>query len=207
MSTQQIVDSSRPGVISSPQAPLFTTLVAIVLGTSFVEFNEFLFPPKITSLTFWALFAVYYTAFSVWFGSSTMSKVRPFKDTFLSRFWLLMGVLAFISLLALMYFATRATDSFLLYMWGWVIVFIFLELSYIFRYLDTRLPEPIGFSGIFGLLSLMAATAYSIWALLFPPVPTIANWVFVFIAFAIIVSFRQLLRVRHVWQPVPSKQQ
>ena len=85
MSTQQIADTSRPGIISSPQAPLFATFIAIVLGTSLLEFNEFLFSPKITSIKFWALLAVYYAAFSGWFGSATMSRGRPFKDTFLSR--------------------------------------------------------------------------------------------------------------------------
>ena len=177
------------------------------MGTSLLEFNEFLFPPKLASIKFWALLAVYYGAFSAWFGTVTMSRGRPFKDTFLSRFWLLMGVLAFISFLALMYFALRATDSFLLYMWGWVIAFVFLELSYIVRYLDIRLPEPIGLGAIFTSIAIVVAIAYSIWILAFPPVPDIANWVFIFAAFATIVSFRQLLRVRHSWQPVPSQQQ
>jgi hypothetical protein len=206
MSTQQIAESSRPGVVSSPQAPLYTTFVAIVLGTSFVEFNEFLFPPKLSSLNFWALLAVYYAAFSVWFGTSTMSRARPFLDNFLSRVWLLMGVIAFISFLALMYFATKATDSYLQYMWGWVIAFIFLELGYIFRHLDTRLPEPIGLGATFTLIAVVSAIAYSVWVLVFPPIPIIANWVFVFASFATIVSFRTLVRARRTWQPVPVEQ-
>jgi len=107
----------------------------------------------------------------------------------------------------LMYFATRITDFLAWYMWGWVIAFFFFWMSSFLRYIGLRPPEPIGLCGIFGLLALIAAIAYSIWTLLFPPVPTVANWVFVFIAFAIIVSFRQLLRVTHVWQPVPSEQQ
>jgi len=207
MSTQQIADSSRPGVLTSPQAPLLSTLIAVVLGASLIEFNELLFPPKITSPNFWAILAVYYTAFSLWFGITTMSRARPYKDTFISRLWLLMGIFILISLLALMYFATRITDFLAWYMWGWVITFFFFWMSYVFRYIDLRLPEPIGLCGIFGLLALIAATAYSIWALLFPPVPTVASWAFVFTAFAIIVSFRQLLRVKHAWQPVASEQQ
>ena len=207
MSTQQITESSKPGLLATPQAPLFTTFIAIVLGTSFIEFNEFLFPPKMASLNFWALFAVYYAAFSFWFGTATMSRVRPFRDTFISRSWLLMAILAYISFLALMYFATRATDSFLVYMWGWVIVFVFWELCYIIRYLDLHLPEPIRLCAIFASIATVTAIAYSIWVLAFPPVPDIANWVFVFVVFATIVSYRQLLRVSQPWQPMPTEQQ
>jgi hypothetical protein len=207
MSTQQIADSSKLGVLTSPHTPLLSTLVAVVLGASFIEFNELLFPPKLASLHFWALFVVYYAAFSVWFGIATMSRTRPFKDTFLSRIWLLMGTLLLVVLLALMYFATRATESFLLYIWGWVIAFIFVELSYIFRYLDNRLPEPIKLGAIFLVISTVTAIAYSIWVLSFPPIPDMANWVFVFVAFATFVSYRLSIRLTHAWQLTPSDQQ
>ena len=207
MNTERNSNSSKSGILTTAQAPFVSTFIAIVVGASLIEFNELLFPPDVTSLNFWAILAVYYTAFSLWFGITTMSRARPYKDTFISRLWLLCGVLSMITLLGLMYFATRITDFLAWYMWGWVIALFFFWISYFLRYIDLRLPEPIGLCGIFGLLALIAATAYSIWALLFPPVPTVANWVFVFIAFAIIVSFRQLLRVTHVWQPVASEQQ
>jgi len=207
MSTESNSNSSKSGILTTTQGPFVSTFIAVVVGASLIEFNELLFPPDLTSLNFWAIFAVYYTAFSLWFGIITMSRARPYKDTFISRIWLLCGVLSMITLLGLMYFATRITDFLAWYMWGWVITFFFFGMSYVLRYIDLRLPEPIGLCGIFGLLALIAAIAYSIWTLIFPPVPTVVNWVFVFIAFAIIVSFRQLLRVTHFWQPVPSMQQ
>jgi hypothetical protein len=117
-----------------------------------------------------------------------------------------MGILVMVSFLAIMYFATSAADSFLLYMWGWVIAYIFWELCYIFRYLDTRLPEPIGLCAIFTSIAIALAIAYNIWVVAFPPVPHTANWLFIFAAFATIVSFRQSLRVRHAWQPIPTEQ-
>jgi len=52
MSTQQIADSSSLGFIASPQAPLISTFIAVILGASLIEFNELLFPPQITSLSF-----------------------------------------------------------------------------------------------------------------------------------------------------------
>ena len=199
-------NSSKSGILTTTHSPFVSTFMAVVLGASLIEFNELLYPPDVTSLNFWAIIAVYYTGFSLWFGITTMSRARPYKDTFISRLWLVCGVLGMITLLGIMYFATRITDSLTWYMWGWVIWFFFCWMSYYLRYIDLRFTEPISLGGIFGLLSLMAAIAHSIREFLFPPVPTVATWIFVFIAFAIIVSFRQLLRVTHSWQPVPVEQ-
>jgi len=179
---------------------------AVVLGTSLVEFNEILFPPKITSLNFWALLPVYYGAFSTWFGTVTLSQGRRFPDTYLSKIWLTLMIMVLVSYLALMFFASRAVDSLLSYMWGWIALFVAYWTNYYFRYLDLHLPEPLRLCAIFSLFALTNAVAYSVWALAFSPVPEAANWVFVFIAFAILVSFRQLLRVRHAWQPIPNEQ-
>jgi hypothetical protein len=203
MSTEQIVVPSKAGVLETPQAPLVSTFVAVVLGSSLIEFNEILFPPKLTSLNFWALVAVYYGAFATWFGITTSSRGRAYTDTFLARLWLTLGVMMLVAYLGLMFFAVRATDSFIYYMWSWVAVFVLYVTNYYARYRDLRLPEPFGLCAIHGSLALVAAIVYSIWATAFPPVPTIANWIFVFIAFGIIASYRSLLRVRHTWQDVP----
>ena len=79
-------------------------------------------------------------------------------------------------------------------------------LSYFFRYRDLRLPEPLGLCAIHGLLALAVAIVYSIWSTVFSPVPNVANWVFVFVAFGIILSYRSLLRKRHAWQPISNEQ-
>jgi hypothetical protein len=100
-----------------------------------------------------------------------------------------------------MYFASRLPDSFLSYMWGCVVLFIFILLSYIFRYYATRVPQPLGLAVKFGLLTLTAATAYSIWAILLPPIPNAAAWAFVFVACAILVGYRLSLTLTHAWQP------
>ena len=193
-------------LLESPQAFIMSAFFAVVLGTSLVEFNETLFPPKITSLNFWALLPVYYGAFSTWFGTVTMSRGRQYPDTYLSKIWLTLMVMVLVSYLALLFFASRAADSLLSYMWGWIALFVAYWTNYYFRYLDLHLPEPLRLCAIFGLLALVNAIAYSFWSLAFPPVPEVANWVFVFVAFTILVSFRQLLRVRHAWQPVPTDQ-
>jgi hypothetical protein len=204
MSTEQIVVPSKAGVLETPQAPLVSTFVAVVLGSSLIEFNEILFPPKLTSLNFWALVAVYYGAFATWFGITTSSRGRAYTDTFLARVWLMSGIMMLVSYVGLMFFAVRATDSLICFMWGWVAVFFFYWASSYFRYRDLRLPEPFGLCAIHGSLALIAAIAYSVLATAFPPVPTFANWIFLFVAFGIIASYRTLLRVRRTWQDVPN---
>ena len=204
MSAEHIVVPSRSGVLETPQALLLSTFVAVVLGSSLVEFNQILFPPKLTSLNFWALVAVYYGAFSTWFGITMSSRGRAYTDTFLARVWLTLGVMMLVSYVGLMFFAARATDSLLYYMWGWVAVFFFYWTNYYARYRDLRLPEPLGLCAIHGSLALIVAIVYTIWETAFPPVPTFANWNFVFVAFSIIVSYRTLLRVKHTWQDLSN---
>lgn len=206
MSTESNFSASTTGIITSPQAPLISTFIAVILGASLIEFNEFLFPPKISSLNFWALITVYYGAIATWFGITTMSRYRPYKDTFMSRTWITFGIFHLTSYLALMYFATRLTDSLFAYLWCWVFLLIVTWLSILFRKMDLHLPEPLGWCGLHVLLMLAIATIYSIWTLFSHSIPTVANWVFVFVAFAIHVSYRQSARMRHAWEPVPSKQ-
>jgi hypothetical protein len=162
MSTQQLhVPSGK--FLESPQ--ILPTFFAVVLASSLVQFNEILFPPKITSLNFWAILAVYYGAFSTWFGTVAVSRNRPFSDRPIARLWLTLMTMVLVSYLGLMFLAARVADSQLSYMWGWVVIFIFYLSNYYFRYRDTRLPEPIGYCATFGLLVLANATAYSIWSL------------------------------------------
>lgn len=205
MSTEQL-RAQYGRFLESPQ--ILPTFFAVVLASSLVQFNEILFPPKITSLSFWAILAVYYGAFSTWFGTVAVSRNRPFSDSPLARLWLTLMTMVLVSYLGLMFFAARVADSPLSYMWGWVVLFIFYLSNYYFRYRDTRLPEPIRYCAAFGLLVFANATAYSIWALVFPPVPGVVNWIFVFVAFALIVTYRQLLTGRRrAWQSISSDQQ
>ncbi len=206
MSTKVETSAVPQTLLNSPLMTFFTLFAAVVIGSSLLEFNELLFPPKITSLNFWALIMAYYGAIATWFGITTMSRYRPYTDTFMARTWVTFGIFHLASYLGIMYFATRLTDSLFAYLWCWVALYIFTWLSILFRKLDLHLSEPLGWCGIHGLLALATATTYSILTLFFQPIPDAANWVFVFVAFAIIVSYRQSVRMRHAWEPAPSDQ-
>jgi len=200
MNDKNSTDTSFRAFTASPQYPLHMLFLTLVLTVSLVEFNAIIFPPKVTSLNFWALFAAYFGAFSTWFGIIIVGSQRKYTDTFLAKLWVTCGSIMIIAYLGVMYFAARASDSFFWYMWGWVFVYIFYWFSIFFRKLDLHLPEPVGWCSMHLALAITAATAYSIWAWIFPPIPQIANWAFVFVALVIIVSYRQLMRFSHTWR-------
>ena len=43
----------------TPLITFYTLLAAVVIGSSLLEFNELPFPPKVSSINFWALLPVY----------------------------------------------------------------------------------------------------------------------------------------------------
>ena len=200
MSAKQTSTTSTAIFAASPQMNAVSIFVAVVLGSSLIEFNDLLFPPKLNSLAFWGIVPVYYFGLSAWFGVMAWGRYTPLLDKPLTRIWILILLLAWASLLGLMYFASRLPGSLLGYMWCLVILFILLWLGISYRHRDTGLPEPFRLTIQFGSLALVAAVAYSIWALVFPSVPDTANWVFVFVVFTIMVGYRVMLRMTHTWR-------
>jgi hypothetical protein len=100
MSTRVETSSLQPSLLYSTLMTFFTFIAAIVIGSSLLEFNELLFPPKITSIRFWALLPVYIVAIDAWFGVISWSRNIPFTDKPVLRTLILFLVLAWIILLA-----------------------------------------------------------------------------------------------------------
>jgi hypothetical protein len=199
MSTQsEVIPSERPTTLD---ASLISIFLAIVLGSSLLESNRLLFPPKVTSPSFWALLSVYYCAFSVWFSLRLLIKSRPYTDSPLSRTIVVLQALAIINLTGLLYFASRAVDSLHGYLWSWVIFYFLLLLIYILRYREFRRREPFKKVISFGSLAFIVAVVYSVWALTYPPLSKIAIWIFVLITLGNVVGYRTLLRLQHYFRP------
>ena len=201
MSARNNISASTITFATSPHMNAVSIFVAVVLGSSLIEFNELLFPPKLNSLAFWGILPIYYFGLNAWFGVMAWGRYTPFLDKPLTRIWIFFLLLSWASLLGLMYFASRLPGSLLGYMWCLVVLFIVMWLGCIYRHRDTDLPEPTRLLFQFGSLALVTAIAYSIWALVFPPVPYAASWVFVFLVFSIMVGYRVLLRMTHAWRP------
>jgi len=179
---------------------LITIFLAVVLGSSLLEFNELLFPPKIRSINFWALLLVYYCAFTVWFALRIHSRNRPHTDTPLGRARIVLESLVVINFTGLLYFSSYAAYTLIGYLWGWVAYFVLTISIMIVRGREFHFPEPLKLSIIYGSLTVATVIAYSIWTQIFPPIPDIASWGFVFVTLVNIVSFRVLIWWQHAWR-------
>jgi len=202
MSTEQI---KAAVFATSPQMNALSIFVAVVLGSSLVEFNELLFPPKLSSMAFWGIVPCYWVGVTGWFGIMAWGRYTPYLDKPTSRVWVTFVMGAWTSVLALMFFASGLPESILGYLWGVVVLNIFYWLSTIYRHRDTGSPEPFRLLAIFSPIALIAAIAYSIYALMFSPVPEVVKWVFIIIAFIVVVGYRVALRWSHIWRPEESK--
>lgn len=201
MSTKYETNAVPYTLLTSPLMTFFTLITAIVIGSSLLEFNELLFPPKVTSISFWALFPVYIVALDGWFGVVAWARNVPYTDKPVLRTTILLLVIIWIILLALMFFASRVPDTLLSYLWGLVVLFALTTLHCVLRYHTTKNPQPFAANMVPGILALAAAIAYSIWLFAFYPVPGVINWVFVAIAFAILAGMRVWMKVTHAWRP------
>ncbi len=198
MSTEQI----RTAVFAtSPQMNAMSIFMAVVLGSSLIEFNELLFPPELSSIAFWGIVPCYWVALTGWFGIMAWGRYIPYLDKPTSRVWVAFIMGLWTSVLALMFFASGLPESMLSYLWGVVVMNIFYWLIAAYRYRDTGLSEPIGLSVLFSVLALVVATTYSIWSLAFPPIHSAVNWIFMSAALVIMIGYRVTLRWRHVWRP------
>ncbi|HEY51491.1 MAG TPA: hypothetical protein G4O20_06775 [Dehalococcoidia bacterium] len=205
MSTKVETSAMPQTLLYSPLMTFYTLIAAIVIGSSLLEFNELLFPPKITSISFWALLPVYVIALDGWFGVVSWSRNTPYIDRPLLRTMMVILVIQWIIILALMYFASRAHISPLSYLWGLVVLFTPSQLLRVIRIRITKRPQPLIIITTCGMLALAAAVAYTIWVFVYPPVPTAINWLFVVIAFLILVGWRVWMKVTHLWRPEEKK--
>jgi len=190
---------------------LVPLLFAVVLGSSLIEFRDILIPSKLASLNFWALVTVYLSAFASWFGYQEAALRYPYTRRPIARLRAAVEAMVAINWAFLLFFATKAADSLVGYLWGFVMFFFLATLVIMVRRREWRLPEagyqPLSSQSIYGALMLATATAYSIWALLFDPIPEAAVWVFVFMPLAITVSFRLPQELRELPRGMPDEQE
>jgi hypothetical protein len=209
MSTKVEASTMQQSLLYSPLMTFYTLLAAVVIGSSLLEFNELLFPPKVSSINFWALLPIYVIVLDGWFGVVSWSRRIPYTDKPVQRAMIMVLVLIWIVVLALMFFASRAPVSLFSYLWGLVVFFILINIIKIIRIIRTRmtgLPEPTKTQVTCILLTVVTAITYSVWAFAYPPIPTAVNWVFVAMAFCILVGWRVWLKLTHTWRPEEKHQ-
>jgi hypothetical protein len=198
--------STQSEAITSDRAQIWdvnltTLLMAIVLGSSLMQFSGLLYPPKVISLNFWAIAVVYYSAFAAWLGMRQAMTHRIHRDTFMGRTVIILQAMAIVTHAGLLFFASQATDSLINYMWGWPVLYGFWLVGVTCRKHDLHLPEPNKPLAVSFSVGIVIATFYSVWKQSFPPVPEVANWIFVFAAFVNVAALRMYIRWQHMWLP------
>lgn len=94
MSTKVEINTIPQTLLNSPLMTFFSLLAAVVIGSSLLEFNELLFPPKVSSISFWALIPVYVVALYAWFGVVAWTRNVSYTDKPILRTMTMLLVLA-----------------------------------------------------------------------------------------------------------------
>lgn len=111
---------------------------AVVLGSSILEFRDYLFPPNWNNPSFWALTSVYFTAVTSWFGWHKSTAEYPYKDDPQGYLGSALDALIVTSYAALLLFGSNVNKSFwpnteqlplILYLVGFVVIFLLYYLS------------------------------------------------------------------------------
>ncbi len=175
-------------------------LFAVVLGSSLIRFHEFLFPPKVWRLEFWAFTVVYLSAFVSWFGWHEAAYRYPYTRKPIARVRAGLEAMVALSWAALLFMANQAGDSLLGYLWGFTVIFGIHSLVIIVRRIEWNAHEagyqPLRGTIIHGMLMAVSSGLYTTWSLAFSPVPNRVVWIFVFVPLLIVGSYRwpQMIR-------------
>lgn len=169
---------------------------AVVLGASILEFNEFLFPPDLTSRSFWALIVVYFAAVTSWTGWYSSVDKFPYTPSVAGYLRSLLDAVIVGTYAALLFFGSRVDSSLIYYLWSFSAVFVLYLVSGMVRRAEYHDPEASQTCLIIchGSVVLIAAIAYTVLHTILPEVlsqlPSGVLWLFVLLPFPTMFSFR-----------------
>lgn len=194
---------------------------AVVLGGSILEFHALLFPPHPYNPSFWALLAVYFTAVTSWIGWHKSTVKYPYTDSGAGHLRSVLDAVIVIVYAGLLFFGSSVDKSFSIsnginsslcwYLWGFVIVFTLYWVVGRIRQLEYKAEASKPY--LIRRHLYVALTTAIIHAILYSRFPSILNqlptpvlWIFVFIPFATMMSFRLLREWRNLsWRPALSR--
>jgi 5'(3')-deoxyribonucleotidase len=172
---------------------------AVVLGASILRFNEFLFPPDLTSRSFWALIVVYFAAVTSWTGWHSSVDKCPYTRSVAGYLRSLLDAVIVGTYAALLFFGSRVDSSLIYYLWGFSAVFVLYFFSGMVRRAEYPEREPSEVSKSYlirrhGYVLLIAAIAYTVLYKILPEflfqLPSGVLWLLVFLPLATMFSYR-----------------
>lgn len=176
---------------------------AVVLGGGLIQFNDILFPPRFSTIEFWALFGVYATSIMSWTGYHHRITDYNYTHTKSGILRLFTDVFIVIMYAFLLFAGTRQGQSIETYLWVFSIVFLLYSVSGWLRrkeYSDKKasnIPMLLVFLSLFVAVSLL----FTILLRFTCSDVTILNWSFIFLPFLLMLAFRYF----HEWRKLKWK--
>jgi len=121
--------SLKTNTFSDRLVTLVQVVFAVVIGGGLIQFHEILLPPKVTTITFWALFGVYVTSIMSWTGYHVRMEQFPYTHTKFGIFRLYTDILIVIVYAFLLFAGTRQGQSIVSYLCGFSGVFLLYVVS------------------------------------------------------------------------------
>jgi 5'(3')-deoxyribonucleotidase len=167
-------------------------IFTVVIGASILRFNELLFPPACTTLSFWALIVSYFTAITSWFGWHKSTSKYPYTDSGAGRLRSVLDAIIVAAYVALLFFGSKVDELFNLYIWGFFSVFLLYLIVGVIRCIEYHDPTASEIKKIiYHLIAMFViAVAFTVSSTLYPQYPKVVLWIFVFLPLVIMASFR-----------------
>lgn len=196
---------------------------AVVLGASILEFYKFLFPPDLTSPSFWAIVTVYFVAVTSWIGWHKSVTEFPYTDSGAGYIRSMLDAIIVGTYVALLFFGSnidkvfsdsRNNDALLYFLWGFFLIFLIYYISGRIRRAEYTEREPDQVSKlhlirrhgyILALIAIVYTVLYNIMPEVLSQAPKGVLWLFTMIPLATMVSFRSWREWRNLPWTVSNK--
>jgi 5'(3')-deoxyribonucleotidase len=184
-------------------------IFAVVIGASVLYFHEFLFPPDLSSLSFWALCAAYFAAITSWFGWHKSTTEYSYTTSQVGQARSILDAIIVITYVSLLFFGSKAgsitasdaASARFWYLWGFVAVFSLYIVAGVVRRIEHHDPEASKIHLIIPHLVVvfLAAIAYTILLKVWPQYLTsVVLWVFVLLPLATMACYRWFREWRYL---------
>jgi 5'(3')-deoxyribonucleotidase len=185
-------ENQREITLSQYPVTFVQFVFAVVIGASVLYFHEFLFPPNLASLNFWALVIAYFTAITSWFGWRESTPKYPYTDSGIGRVRSVLDAAIVVAYVALLFFGSRIDKLLGWYLWGLVIIFLLYFVVGKLRQTEHHDYEASQSSLIayHGVALVVVAVVYTALSSMWIQFPLAATWVFVLIPAGPVASYR-----------------
>ncbi|MEW6143156.1 MAG: hypothetical protein AB1597_08435 [Chloroflexota bacterium] len=164
---------------------------AVVLGSSLLRFSDILFPPSISTPSFWALVVVYFAATTSWIGWHDSTTEYPYTQSTPGLARSVLDAAIVVVYAALLFLASQVERYLSWYLWGFVFVFVmYLSVGLIRRAEHGPQASKLHLIFVHGAVLLIGAVAFTVSSYWSWQLPVEILWVLVLMPIAVVGSYR-----------------